>query len=193
MRLLGLMSALLIGSAISASAQAPHGGDAAVTYQWVHANTQPGACGCFDLNGGVVSASLGFSHQWAGVAEVSAGHEGGYKQQGASIASSLTLVSYLAGPRYNFGQSWTGNRHIPQPFAQVLVGAAHLGGGLAGAGDGTSAFAARAGGGLDLPIGHRFAIRLIQADYYLTDFANGADDHQNNFLLGAGAVFRWSR
>jgi hypothetical protein len=33
---------------------------------------------------------------------------------------------------------------------------------------------------------------VIQADYYLTNFANGVNDHQNNLLLGAGVVFHWS-
>jgi outer membrane immunogenic protein len=32
---------------------------------------------------------------------------------------------------------------------------------------------------------------VIQADYYMTDFANGADDRQNNILIGAGIVIRW--
>ena len=191
MRLLKLLATLLVGSVLPAVAQAQHGGDAAITYQYVHANTQPGDCGCFSLNGVGVSASLGFSEHWSGVADFSGGHQGAYQQPGASTASSLTLVSYLAGPRYRFGQIWPGNSHLPQPFAQVLVGAAHLGGGLAGSGDGTTAFAARVGGGLDLPVSHRFVIRLVQVDYYVTNFNNGANNHQNNLLVGAGVAYRW--
>jgi outer membrane immunogenic protein len=83
--------------------------------------------------------------------------------------------------------------HALQPFAQVLVGGAHAGGGVAGVADGTSAFAGRLGGGIDLPLTTGIAVRVIQADYYLTDFANSADNHQNNTLIGAGVVVHWSR
>jgi hypothetical protein len=44
-----------------------------------------------------------------------------------------------------------------------------------------------------LPINARFAVRVIQADYYLTLAKNGVNDHQNNLLLAAGIVYRWSR
>jgi hypothetical protein len=33
----------------------------------------------------------------------------------------------------------------------------------------------------------------VQIDYYLTTFANATNDHQNNFLVGAGIVYHWSR
>jgi len=36
-------------------------------------------------------------------------------------------------------------------------------------------------------------VRIIQVDYYLTNFSNLTNDHQNNLLIGAGIVFRWSR
>jgi hypothetical protein len=55
------------------------------------------------------------------------------------------------------------------------------------------AFAVRLGGGMDVPLSSRFAVRAIQIDYYLTNFSNSTNDHQNNLLLGAGIVFRWSR
>jgi hypothetical protein len=46
-------------------------------------------------------------------------------------------------------------------------------------------------GGLDVPVSRRFSVRVIQ-DYYLTRIANAVKDHQSNFLVGAGIVFRWS-
>ena len=187
MRLLAILGSILVGAFTAASAQTSvHHGDVAVTYEWVHSNTQPGDCGCFGLNGGGISGSWAVSQRWSGAAEIS----GGYEENGPSTGNTLTLVSYLVGPRYAIRPSWT---HGLQPFAQVLAGAAHAGGGIAGAGDGTYAFAARAGGGLDLPIGSRWAIRLVQVDYYLTDFANASNNHQNNLLLGSGVALRWSR
>ncbi|MGB8521842.1 MAG: hypothetical protein WCD43_02655 [Candidatus Acidiferrales bacterium] len=44
-----------------------------------------------------------------------------------------------------------------------------------------------------MPLSPRFAVRVIQIDYYLTNFANATNDHQNNLLVGAGFVFHWSR
>jgi len=103
------------------------------------------------------------------------------------------LSSYLAGARYRVPQPWMHGKHRPQPFAQLLLGAAHAGGGVAGVGDASFAFASRLGLGIDVPVNSRFAVRVIQMDYYLTHFANYTNDHQNNLLVGAGVVFRWSR
>ena len=53
-------------------------------------------------------------------------------------------------------------------------------------------FATRIGGGIDIPINAHLAVRVVQIDYYLTTFANATNDHQNNLLIGAGIVYRWS-
>jgi outer membrane immunogenic protein len=194
MRSIALLTGLLLGAATTAAmgqavTSPTTGGDVALTYHWVRTNTQPADCGCFDLNGGGVSASWRFSEKWAAVAEVSGEHADG----GPGTGNSLTLVSYLAGARYMLLQGRKHGSHSPEIFAQVLVGAAHAGGGIAGAGDGTVTFAARVGGGIDVPLGSRFAIRAIQIDYDVTNFANSVNDHQNNLLLGAGLVYRWGR
>jgi outer membrane immunogenic protein len=192
MRSIALATSLLLGTAIAAIGQAAQGtpvvnGDVAFTYHWMRTNTQPGECGCFDLNGGGVSASWNLRPRWAMVAEVS----GEYAGSGPSSASSLTLLSYLAGARYRFPQRWLRGPHSPQPFAQLLLGAAHSAGGLAGAADGTIAFATHIGGGMDLPVSSRIAIRVVQIDYDLTKFANSVNDHQNNLLLSTGFVFHF--
>lgn len=189
LRMFVLVSSLAAASSVRALAQAPHTGEAAVTYQWVRTNTQPGACGCFGLNGGGVAASWNLSPRFAAVIDVSGGYEG----SGPSTGNSLTLVSYMAGARYYLRPHLLNGRRTPHPFVQVLAGAAHAGGGVAGAGDGTYAFAGRAGGGIDLPIGQVFSIRVLQIDYYSTSFANATNNHQNNLSLGAGIVVRWSR
>jgi outer membrane immunogenic protein len=190
----GLILAAVTAAATSATAQAipaapSVGGDAALTYHWVRSNTQPGDCGCFDLNGGGASGSWNVLPQLAVVAEVGAEYAG----KGPSTGNSLTLVSYLAGARYILPQPWLTGPHGPQPFAQVLLGAGHAGGGIAGAGDHTTAFVARMGGGIDVPITRHIAVRVVQIDYDLTTFANTTNCRQNNLLLAAGFVYRWSR
>jgi outer membrane immunogenic protein len=193
MRSIALLTGLLLGATTAAMGQAVSsptaGGDVALTYHWVRSNTQPADCGCFGLNGGGISASWHFSEKWAAVAEVSGEHA----DDGPSTGNSLTLVSYFAGARYMLPQPWQHGSHSPQPFAQVLVGAAHAGGGIAGAGDGTIAFASRVGGGIDVPLTLHFAIRALQVDYDLTNFQNSTNNHQNNLLVGAGIVYRWGQ
>jgi outer membrane immunogenic protein len=193
MRSIALGCGLLLGMATAASAQATsgasHSGDAALTYHSVHTNAPPnGGCGCFTLNGGGLSSSWNLGSQLAVVAEFSVDHTAA----ALSTTKSLTLTSYLAGARLRLPDPWMRGPHALQPFAQLLVGGAHAGGGIAGTADGTSAFAGRLGGGIDVPVTYAIAVR-VQGDYYLTDFPNGADNHQNNILLGAGVVVRWSR
>ena len=163
------------------------GGDAAVVYQWARSNTQPGDCGCFRASGLGVSGSLHIATHWAAVAEVSADFAG----KGPQTGNTLTLASFLAGARYRFPRNSL-TSHPLQPYLHVLLGAAHAGGGIAGAGDGTVAFAARVGGGVEVPLTSSFAMRLIEADYFPTDFANAVNGHQNNVSLASGIVYQWS-
>jgi outer membrane immunogenic protein len=193
MRSIALACVLLLGMATAAAAQAisgaSHSGDVALAYHWVHTNAPPnGGCGCFGLNGGGISGSWNFGSQLAVVAEVSIDHTG----KALASNESLTLTSYMAGPRYYLPNPWMHGPHALQPFAQLLVGGAHAGGGLVGVSDGSSAFAGRIGGGINLPLNYALAVRIIQADYYLTNFGNTADNHQNNILIGAGIVLHWS-
>lgn len=189
MRVIALACVLFLSSAV-AEARAQTTGDAALTYHWVHTNLPPeGGCGCFGLNGGGVSGSWNFHSHWSLVTEISAEHGGNV----LSTGGSLTLTSYLAGARYSFTQPWWKGTHAPRPFGQILVGAGHAGGGIAGQGDGTYAFATRMGGGIDVPLNAVIAIRAVQIDYDLTNFANADNDRQNNLLIGGGVVFRWSR
>lgn len=181
--------ALLLGGVTAAVAQESYSGDAAVTYHWVHTNAGPGQCGCFGLNGGGVSGSWKIRGRWSLVTEISSE----YTPSAPTTANSLTLTSYLVGARYQLPQPWLRGAHSPRPFAQVLLGAGHSGGGEAGIGDSSYAFATRMGGGVDLPVSSRFAVRIIQIDYYLTQFANADNGRQNNLLVGAGIVFHWTR
>ncbi len=179
------MGSAVFGQAVATGGS--RGGDASLTYQYVHSNTQPGQCGCFSITGGGFSMSHTLlTDHTAGVVDISVVTA----KNGPGTGNSLTLVSYLAGARYYVTQ-----RRLPmlQPFGQVLVGVAHAGGGIAGAGDGTYATAARVGAGLDVPLSYKFAVRLLQVDYYLTDFANAANQHQNNYLIGAGVSLRFAR
>jgi len=180
---------LLAGASTALAQQDTHSGDVAAAYHWMHSNAGPGQCGCFGLNGGGLSGSWNFRSSWSAVVDISAEN----RSSKPPANNSLTLVSYLAGARYKLPQPWLAGNHKPQPFAQIILGAAHAGGGEAGVADGSYKFATRIGGGIDVPLNTHFAVRIIQIDYYLTTFANATNDHQNNLLVGAGIVYHWSR
>jgi outer membrane immunogenic protein len=189
MRSVLLSTILLLVGASGAAAQGSYSGDAAAVYHWVRSNAGPGECGCFGLNGGGISGSWNFHGPWSVVADISSEFNGSAPLAG----DSLTLTSFLAGARYRIPQPWLEGNHKPQPFAQILLGEAHAGGGVAGVADGSHEFATRMGGGIDVPVNSHFAVRIIQLDYFLTTFANSTNDHQNNLLVGAGIVYHWSR
>jgi hypothetical protein len=91
-----------------------------------------------------------------------------------------TLVTYLFGPKIFY-------RSGPfTPFAQVLFGGAHVN--ISGV---PSCFALAAGGGLDVSLNHRFAVRVAQVEYLRTTFNDGSTGHQNNVRASAGVVFRF--
>ncbi len=161
----------------------------AVQYNYERSNAPPGGCTCFSLNG--ASASFAWPVKPGGfalVGDVGVAHAGSITSSGLS----LTLSTFTAGTRYlpRLGASKV------QPFGQVLVGFAHSGGTLV-SGTNTSvsnagaAFAATMGGGVDLRLNRRFSVRMVEADYLLTTFKNGDNDHQNNLRLSAGAVFHF--
>jgi outer membrane immunogenic protein len=186
MRRLGWQTVLILGFASAASAQAFHAGQVAFTYDWVHTNAAPGGCGCFSLNGGAIMSSWDMTQHWALVA----GFSDEYSGDAFSTGKPLTLTSYLGGASYHLRPTWKGP-HTPAPFARVLLGSARASGWVTGSGSASFAFAARVGGGVDIPLTPHIAVRALEADYYVTQFPNLVNDHQNNLLFGAGVVFGW--
>jgi outer membrane immunogenic protein len=157
-----------------------------VDYNYVRTNAPAGNCGCFAMNGGNGWVAINFSHSLGIVGEIASQ----YASNISSSGTDLTLTSYLAGPRYVLGRA-----HHFAPFAQVLLGGAHASGSLAPGNSGlagsANAFAMIAGGGLDIGLSRHIAVRAFEADYYLTRFDNGVNDHQNSLRLAAGVIIRF--
>ena len=160
--------------------------DAGVGYSYVRTNAAAGDCGCFALNGGNGWVAFNFRRSLGIVGEIAVQHASNISGTG----TDLTLTSYLAGPRY----IWT-HAHRFRPFAQFLLGGAHASGTLAPGKSGLpgspNAFALIGGGGLDIKLTRHIALRAFEADYYLTRFDNGVNNHQNNPRLGAGVIVRF--
>jgi outer membrane immunogenic protein len=176
------LAALMFCVAPQAHAQSISRFEVGADYNYVRSNAPPGGCTCFSLNGGDASFAVHFDPAFAAVAEISSVHAGNISGSGAD----LTITSYLFGPRYH----WHNHTKFT-PFAQVLLGGAHAGTSLAGVGSSANAFAAKVGGGVDYELTRRFSLRPFEANYYLTHFDNGVNDHQNNLQLGAGLVFHF--
>lgn len=176
-----LMGSLFFCLAPQSHAQSLSRLEVGADYNYVRSNAPPGGCTCFSLNGGDASVAYHFDRGISAVAEVSSVHAGDINGSGAD----LTLTSYLFGPRYH----WHNHSNFT-PFAHVLLGGSHAGSSFAGGRSGANAFAAKVGGGVDYALTHRFS-RPFEANYYLTHFDNGVNDHQNNLQLGAGVVFHF--
>jgi len=127
----------------------------------------------FNFNGGSGQLAYNVNH-WLGIV----GDFGGYYTNDGFHAG---ILSYMAGPRVNF----RGHGKMT-PFAQILFGGAR-----SVDNSPLNTFAMSAGGGVDVKISEHFAIRPVQAEYFLTKFTDGADNRQNNFRFGAGVVFRF--
>jgi outer membrane immunogenic protein len=163
--------------------------EVALGYNYAHSNAPVGDCGCFSLNGGNVSVAVPLSYAHLSiVGDVAAARAGSVSNTGLD----LTLSTYTAGLRYSVPRT-----RLPlQPFGELLVGLAHSSGSLVEA-NATSdsnkgaAFASLIGGGIDLRATRRFSIRLIEANYLVTTFDNGSNNHQNNLRISTGLVIRF--
>lgn len=180
---IGSIVFFLAGSSGQARAQAAPGWELSASYAYVRSNAPPGGCGCFSMNGGGGDIAYRFSSHFSLAGDVSVAHAGDVSGTG----QTFTLTSYQAGPRFYLpaGRQWTA-------FGHVLVGGAHAGGSaFDSTASSTNAFAATLGGGWQVNLSRAVALRALDADYYLTKFLNGTNDHQNNLRVSAGIVFRF--
>ena len=113
-----------------------------------------------------------------------------YQGQTVSAGIKLRDIALGAGPKFTYR-----NSSPLTPFAHALVGfddvklnasASFAGNSIDEEVDSHTGFGLTLGGGLDVSISEIITIRLIQADYYMS---NHFEDTQNNFLLSFGVVF----
>jgi outer membrane protein OmpA-like peptidoglycan-associated protein len=151
-------------------------------YSYVHVSPGGGLSKA-DFNGGSGSFAYNFNRFFGLAGDLGGYHAGDYA--GASISNNV--FSYLFGPRLSYR-----NNSRLTPFAQVLLGGAHVGSGILPTSK--NGFAMTTGGGLDVGVNRRFAIRLFQVEYFLTRFDTGIvgiPTHQNNMRTSSGLVVRW--
>ena len=177
---------LMVSCAAGARAQAApaKSWELGAGYDFVHTNAPPSGCGCFSMNGGTASVAWRVRPAFDVAGEFNGTNNGNIRATGRS----LVLLTYLAGPRYRY----VAKSARVVPYGQVLVGGAHASGGLYASGTANS-FAMAIGGGLDVAVRPRVAVKLVQAEYLMTLLPNGVNDRQNNVAVSAGVVFRFGR
>lgn len=187
----GISTALVAAAAFgapAAHAQSPAARpELALAYDYARSNAPTGSCGCFSLNGGSATFALPLHHAGLSfVADIASTHAGNVSSSGLD----LTLTTYAGGARYTLPRTPLRLR----PFGQVLVAVAHANGSLihgSTISNSSAAFASLVGGGIDLHLTHRLSARLIEADYLVTTFNNGSNDHQNILRLSTGLVLHF--
>ncbi len=185
-----LVLVLLFAPALSVAGQAPTApqnekAELAGSFVTMHSNAPVGGCGCFWNYGGGGTFALTLRHSPFAVAgDISSAVNN-------SITASkyqLTMTTFTAGVRYT-PEIRLGPFH---PFAQTTAGLVHASGTLAaGASNSSAGFAYQVGGGADLDLSQRFRWRIAEADYLLTTFNNGLNNHQNNLRISSGIVWRF--
>jgi len=196
-----LMSALWIGAVSAASAQsvAPtndlgptvsksHPIALSVNYTAMIGNAPPGTCGCFLLNGG---SSEELFHLWknvAAVAQVTGSRTGSVPQS----QQGLSLITYMAGPRYSFLLA----RRLTV-YGQVVVGGVHGFDSYFPRNDAQSTGAANSlafapGGGVEIGVRDWLSVRAVEAEFLMTHLPNDVNAYQHNLRMSSGVVFRFS-
>ncbi len=131
----------------------------------------------FNMHGGGGAIQENVNEWFGGRVEINAfgGDTGG---------NHVTAQTYTFGPVFAFRkyQRFT-------PFVHVQLGAMHASAGYLGISESADKFIQVPGGGVDINLNPRFALRL-QGDYVSTNFLS---DHQNNFQFSAHLVIRLGR
>jgi hypothetical protein len=196
----GILPMAVMLAAGAASAQAVVAGssapvDLAVTYDALHTNhitTQN-----FWMQGGAVELGARLYRGLGIAARVEGEHAG----TNTTTGEPLSLVTTVFGPRYTmetrshrytiFGEGLVG---ISNGFHSLFSeGSGPVGSVNAGTTSSSNALAVDVGGGLDVRLNHRFALRAFRASYLRTQFPNTTTNVQNSLSLSAGLVVRFGR
>jgi hypothetical protein len=167
--------------------------DVAVVYNPLSANAVGGHQ--FWMQGGSIQAAGQF---WPGlhgqfwrrlgvVADVSGFHVGHM----SASKPGLDLVTASFGPRY----TWTEPRRRYDLFGQFLVGDASGMNSVFPTSTGTAASASSValymGGGANIRLSPRLAVRAFEADWLYTQTPNGVTGMQNSLRLGVGLIYKF--
>ncbi len=146
-------------------------------YSLLRYDAQPwGFSGPLNLHGGNIELSLPIYQGWGVVADVS-GH----------YSNEMKEYNFLIGPQYQFefkGMRFFGRGFWGKSRTRLLIlGASQLHASTLG-------YSGGGGGGIEIPIGGRFAIRPIQADYLV---ASAFGDKRSMVRYSTGLVITFGK
>ncbi|SRR5579884_411910 len=152
-------------------------------YSYMRAGSPGGES--FNLQGANIAATYTFRQQFGFTADV-----GGYHFDDLGPGIDGRLYTVLLGPRFSY-------RHYKRftPFAEALAGFARhsVSTGVNSAAE--NSFSMMLGGGLDITVRKRIAVRAAEVDYLLTRFedASGSAMTQNSLRISTGVVLRFGK
>jgi peptidoglycan-associated lipoprotein len=167
----------------TATASTPLTLDVEVGFSALRANAGPGVCGCFWM--------LGENGQLAVVSPHHVDYVFDYAHTAITNANNINhniaLSTYMVGLRYNVPLG-----HRFSTYAQALGGFGHTQTNYL-IDINQSSVAAEGGGGLNLRLSPRFAFRVFEADYVMTEIPNAVNGRQNQLRLTSGLVYHFTR
>lgn len=156
-------------------------------YSYLHTNAPPGGCGCFSMNGFVIQFGYPVGRRgWSGVGDIT----WETNRNVLNTGTAFHLAAFDAGVRYRFIRGkW-------EPFGEVMAGGIEAAGGYSQIGitshdSANLSFVGVLGGGIDRRLPAHLVLRLVEADYFVTTFQNGSNDHQNNLRITTGVALRF--
>ena len=124
----------------------------------------------------------------------------GLHASGDGGTAGLDLVTVVFGPSYTarfgkrisvLGEALAGEAHgLHSVFS---YGSGVLPSLVVGTADSADSLAFQAGGGVDLHVSRRFAVRPIEVEYLRTQLPNGGTNVQDNVRIAAGLVATFGR
>jgi hypothetical protein len=116
-------------------------------------------------------------------------------ESASAIEPGVNLSQYtiVVGPRYRWPLKM--GRHKASVYAQALIGGVHAFSSVFPAPGGSTfnagSFALQTGGGLNLPLTDKIGLRLLEADYIMTNLPNNASSYQGDARFSNGLTFRF--
>jgi hypothetical protein len=178
--------ACAIGFVTNSAVARSEGGslDATIGYSPTRANIVSGAG--FGLQGGTFQVQDRFWRSLGIVGDVSGIHAGATSDNNPG----LSLVTATFGPRY----TWFLRQDRVKLFGEALGGKAwgidSMFPAPSGVVSSSSSSALELGGGIDVALSPRIAVRAFQADWLRTALPNATTNVQNNLRLGFGLTLR---
>ncbi len=166
-----LLTLLMLGSLWASAQQSSSKVDLFGGYSYFNGSTS-GLAGRYSLNGWNGQGTYNVTHWLGATADF-----GGY--YGSPFTLSANDYSFLFGPTVSLRTA-----HFT-PYAHVLFGVDRIHESLIGGSVTNSAFAMAVGGGLDMPLKGRFALRAAQLDWLRSTHFSAT---QNNLRVSTGLV-----